>query len=145
MTQMGGGANICGQHLEYCRAGHWEAHIARLCDLYKKRRDVTLSALNRFMPEGVTWTHPAGGFFIWLSLPDGLSAPLVKQTARERGVLLASGTGFFVNPATQPTRVSPSCARRHRRHPNPGATIGSLKAITRARRNLTMSFMPAFH
>lgn len=99
-TQMGGGANPFAASIvsEYCAGGSWEAHIEHLRETYRKRRDVALAALSRCMPAEVTWTHPAGGFFIWLRLPGGLSATEVKRAAREQGVLVASGTGFFVNP-----------------------------------------------
>ena len=99
--QMGGGANPFVAHMvaEYCRSGHWEKHIVHLQSLYKGRRDVALSALSRYMPSDVRWTHPAGGFFIWLSLPKLVFAQDVKRLALQEGVSLAAGEGFFVHPA----------------------------------------------
>ena len=75
-TQMGGGANPFAAHIvaEYCRSGYWQEHIARVRSLYKMRRDVALAALDKYMPAGVRWTHPAGGFFIWLTLPRDVFA-----------------------------------------------------------------------
>jgi 2-aminoadipate transaminase len=100
-TQMGGGANPFATHFvtEYCRQGHWEPHVERIRALYKQRRDVALAALRQHMPDGVRWTQPAGGFFIWLTLPDHIHCQTVKQQASQRGVVLAAGKGFFVNPA----------------------------------------------
>jgi DNA-binding transcriptional MocR family regulator len=100
-TQMGGGANPFATHFvtEYCRKGHWEPHVKRLRALYNERRDIALAALRQHMPDGVTRTHPAGGFFIWLTLPDHAYAQTVKKRALQRGVALAAGEGFFVNPA----------------------------------------------
>lgn len=100
-SQMGGGANPFTAQIvaEFCCAGHWERHVEQLRSLYQKRRDVALSALSRAMPDGVTWTTPAGGFFIWLTLPEGLSAQDVKQAAAQRGVVVAAGNGFFVTPS----------------------------------------------
>ena len=97
-TQMGGGANPFVAYIvaEYCRSGYWEQHISRLQTLYKLRRDVALSALKQYMPADVKWTHPAGGFFIWLNLPENVFAQHVKQQAFQQGVLLAAGEGFFV-------------------------------------------------
>ncbi len=99
-TQMGGGANPFSAAVvaEYCRTGYWEPHVAQLRSLYKQRRDVALSALRHFMPAEVTWTHPVGGFFLWLRLPDHVLAQQVKQAALQEGVLLAGGEGFFLNP-----------------------------------------------
>jgi len=99
--QMGGGANPFAAQIvaEYCRSGHWETHILRLRSLYKMRRDIALSALGRYMPSDVGWTHPAGGFFIWLSLPKNVLAQHVKRLALQKGVSLVAGEGFFVNPS----------------------------------------------
>lgn len=100
-TQMGGGANPFTSRIiaEYCQQGHWSSHIANLRSLYKIRRDVALSALSRSMPAQVEWTHPRGGFFIWLSLPQHIFAQDVKRQALQSGVSLAAGEGFFVHPA----------------------------------------------
>lgn len=97
VTQMGGGANPLVAHIvaEYCRAGHLEPHITQLRQVYRHRRDVTLAALARHMPQGVTWTRPRGGFFVWLTLPEGLNAECLRGVARERGVLFVPGSGFF--------------------------------------------------
>ncbi|HVO44166.1 MAG TPA: PLP-dependent aminotransferase family protein, partial [Aggregatilineales bacterium] len=99
-TQMGGGANPFTANVvaEYCRKGYLEPHVARLRSLYQRRRDVTLTALGRYMPEGVAWTHPTGGFFIWVRLPATVFAQQVKRAALERGVMLAAGEGFFLDP-----------------------------------------------
>lgn len=113
-TQMGGGANPFTARIvaEYCQGGYWEAHISHLRSLYKMRRDAALSALSQYMPAGVRWTHPAGGFFIWLSLPETVFAQDVKRLALQEGVLLAAGEGFFVNPADgqHNLRLAYSCA-----------------------------------
>jgi 2-aminoadipate transaminase len=100
-TQMGGGANPFAAQIvaEYCRSGNWETHILHLQSLYKMRRDRALSALSRYMPSDVRWTHPAGGFFIWLSLPENVFAQYVKRMALQKGVSLAAGEGFFVHPS----------------------------------------------
>ncbi len=102
-SQMGGGASPFTAHVvaEYCRAGHLERQIARLRQVYRHRRDVTLAALERQMPPGVTWTRPRGGFFIWLTLPEGMSAEPLRETTRERGVLFVPGTGFFAGGGGQ--------------------------------------------
>jgi 2-aminoadipate transaminase len=97
---MGGGANPFTAQMiaAYCRSGHWEQHIAQLRSLYKTRRDVALSALEQYMPSDVGWTQPAGGFFIWLNLPQSVFAQDIKRLALQEGVLLSAGEGFFVNP-----------------------------------------------
>lgn len=114
-TQMGGGANPFTAHIvaEYCGHGSWEKHIERVRSLYKMRRDRALSALEQYMPVDVEWSHPAGGFFIWLSLPRDIFAGHVRRLALQEGVALAAGAGFFVNPADgdHHVRLAYSCAR----------------------------------
>jgi 2-aminoadipate transaminase len=99
VMQMGGGANPFAAQVvaEYCRAGRLEPHIAELRQVYRRRCEVTLQALERYMPAGVTWTHPRGGFFIWLTLPESVSVGPLRAAARTQGVLFVPGTGFFAN------------------------------------------------
>lgn len=113
-TQMGGGANpfVANIVAEYCLSGHWETHIVNLRSLYKTRCNVALAALEQYMPADVGWTRPAGGFFIWLSLPKNVFAQDVKRMALQEGVLVAAGEGFFVTPAEgeHNLRLAFSCA-----------------------------------
>lgn len=113
-TQMGGGANpfVAQMVAEYCRSGAWEPHLMHLRTLYKSRRDRALAALGQHMPPQVSWTVPAGGFFIWLTLPRHVLAQEVKRLALQQGVDVASGTGFFVRPAdgAHQLRLTYSCA-----------------------------------
>ena len=113
-TQMGGGANPFAANIvaEYCRRGYWETHIVHLQSLYSVRRDVALAALEQYMPSDVTWTSPAGGFFIWLTLPKDIFAQQLKRMALQEGVVLAAGEGFFVNPSDgeHNLRLAYSCA-----------------------------------
>jgi 2-aminoadipate transaminase len=113
-TQMGGGANPFVAHMveQYLRSGDYEQHLHSLRILYEQRCDTALAALSRFMPASVTWTHPAGGFFLWLTLPEQVFATRVKQRAYERGVLVASGEGFFVaaDQGVHHLRLAYSCA-----------------------------------
>jgi 2-aminoadipate transaminase len=114
-TQMGGGANpfVARIVAEYCQHGYWQKHIKHLQSLYKMRCDVALSALSKYMPTDVKWTHPTGGFFIWLTLPTTVFAQDVKRQALQQGVLVAAGEGFFVNPSdgAHNLRLAYSCAK----------------------------------
>jgi len=92
-----GGANPFVAHVvaAFCQEGWLEPHIAQLVARYRTRRDTLLAALEREMPDGVRWTRPAGGFFLWLTLPEPLDAEAVLVKATERGVLFAPGVRFF--------------------------------------------------
>ena len=56
-----------------------------------------LACMEEHFPEGVTWTQPQGGFFIWVSFPGGLTARQILLKAVERKVAFVDGAGFFVN------------------------------------------------
>jgi len=98
-TQMGGGANPLAAQIvaEFCRQGAWDAHLEHIRGLYQTRRDTMLDALARTMPKEVRWTHPLGGFFVWLTLPETVLGAEVKAQALKRGVIAAAGEGYFIN------------------------------------------------
>jgi 2-aminoadipate transaminase len=92
-----GGTSPFAAHVahEYCKDGVLEARIEELIAAYRHRRDVMVGELTERMPEGVTWTTPEGGFFVWLTLPEGGDAVRLLPRARERGVDYLPGTAFF--------------------------------------------------
>lgn len=53
--------------------------VEKVRDSYRKRRDYMLDALARFMPEGVTWTKPEGGMFVWVTLPEGMDGAALRS------------------------------------------------------------------
>jgi DNA-binding transcriptional MocR family regulator len=79
---------------QFAASGTLVEHIAQLRPLYGHRRDVMLAALAESMPEGVSWSRPAGGFFIWLTLPEHVSGEAVTAEAQKRGVTVSPGTQF---------------------------------------------------
>ena len=56
----------------YMRDYDLEAHIQECCDLYRAKRDVMLQSLDKYVKGKAVWTHPEGGFFIWLTLPESI-------------------------------------------------------------------------
>jgi 2-aminoadipate transaminase len=77
-----------------CRDGLVERHIPRLRAVYGERRDTMLATLERSMPAGVRWTRPAGGMFLWLTLPEGQNAQALLGRALERKVAFVPGQPF---------------------------------------------------
>lgn len=70
--------------------------IARARARYRPKRDAMLAALTAYMPSGVSWTRPDGGFFIWLTLPTGVSgASLLTRAVAEAKVAFVPGAAFF--------------------------------------------------
>lgn len=68
----------------YLDAGHLPAHLERLQNEYRTRRDVMLAAMAREFPTSVTWTCPRAGMFVWVQLPEAIDAAALLETAVER-------------------------------------------------------------
>ena len=87
-------------------------HVAKLRSVYMARRDHLLKALAREMPEGVSWTKPEGGMFVWLTLPDHIdAADLLAQSLKTERVAFVPGRAFFADASNGNTlRLSFSCA-----------------------------------
>nr|WP_190857875.1 PLP-dependent aminotransferase family protein [Actinomadura sp. RB99] len=82
---------------EYLATQPWREQIKDFRELYRERRDAMLDALDQLMPEGCTWTRPAGGFFVWVTLPEGLDAKAMAPRAIADRVAYVPGTGFFAD------------------------------------------------
>jgi 2-aminoadipate transaminase len=80
---------------EYAASGELAEHIVDLVEIYRRRRDTMAEALKTEMPEGVEWTEPNGGFFMWLTLPEGCDSVAMLPEARAHGVEFLPGTGCF--------------------------------------------------
>ena len=81
----------------YMELFDFEAHIAALTLLYKKRRDIMAALLLEEMPPEVSFQKPAGGLFLWLSLPQGMDAAKLLQEALKEKVAFIPGNAFFVH------------------------------------------------
>ena len=84
------------QYLVYEVAnGPWmKTHIQTIRETYKERRDVMLKALGKYMPEGVNWTHPKGGLFLWATTPESLDTQTIFKSAVEQKVAFVPGNSF---------------------------------------------------
>jgi 2-aminoadipate transaminase len=84
------------QYLAYEVAnGPWmKTHIQTIRETYKERRDVMLKALEDYMPEGVHWTRPKGGLFLWVTTPEGLDTQTIFKSAVEQKVAFVPGNSF---------------------------------------------------
>ncbi|HEX4755284.1 MAG TPA: PLP-dependent aminotransferase family protein [Candidatus Dormibacteraeota bacterium] len=89
-------AGAFGQRLleEYLRGGHMDPQLRRSNALYSNRCNLMQAALDEYMPEGLTWTRPHGGFFIWLTGPEWLDTSELSAQAREAGVAFVPGRPF---------------------------------------------------
>jgi GntR family transcriptional regulator/MocR family aminotransferase len=79
----------------YVTVGRYQSHMRRSCQIFRKRRDLMLSAIRHYLPEEVGFDLPQGGLFIWLELPEKLSSEKLLPLALEEGVVFAPGNEFF--------------------------------------------------
>ncbi len=86
---------------EYGRGGYMDRQLVSSRALYARRAALMTQALAAHMPDGTTWTTPAGGFYIWLTAPDGLDTVALSAAARQRKVAYVPGRPFY--PAEQGT------------------------------------------
>jgi 2-aminoadipate transaminase len=94
---------------EWCRRGLLPPQIERLKALYAPRLDACLSAIDTYMPDAVA-TRPDGGFFISLTLPEGVATTQVRGIASTRGLNLADGLAFFPEGGGERFLRLPFCA-----------------------------------
>jgi 2-aminoadipate transaminase len=94
-------AGALGQRMleEYGRGGHMDRQIAASRVLYERRARLTTDALAAHMPDGVTWTTPAGGFYVWLTCPQGVDTVALSAAARAEKVAYVPGRPFYLEDA----------------------------------------------
>ncbi len=94
-------ADLCGSQLNmliterYFDGEQWRRNLERLVDTYRGRRDVMLAALAERFPADAVWTSPAGGFYVWVTLPEYFDTPTLLAAAVERKVAYVPGTAFY--------------------------------------------------
>lgn len=79
---------------EFLSSGRLDENLAKTIALYKGKRDLLLSLLEEHMPEGVRWTRPEGGLFLFLTMPHGFDAVKFYDKALEAGVAYVAGEFF---------------------------------------------------
>lgn len=92
-------APIFDQYLmvEFMNSGMLEENLPKSIELYRKKRDLMLSLLEKYMPKGVSWTHPEGGLFLFLTLPEGMDTVALYEKALKAGVAYVAGSFFYVD------------------------------------------------
>ncbi|MGD9955477.1 MAG: PLP-dependent aminotransferase family protein [Candidatus Nanopelagicales bacterium] len=98
-------ATLCPSNLtqltisEYLATQPWFDQVKVFREVYRERRDALLESLDTLMPEGTTWTVPGGGFYSWVTLPEGLDATAMLPRAVAALVAYVPGTGFYAGGA----------------------------------------------
>jgi 2-aminoadipate transaminase len=81
----------------YMQKGLLEKNLNKTIDLYRERRNLMISCFKKYMPEGVSWTEPLGGLFLFVTLPSHLDADEIFKKAIVKNVAFVAGSSFFCN------------------------------------------------
>ncbi len=129
-------AGALGQRMleEYGRGGHLNRQVAAARVLYERRARLTTQALAAHMPAGATWTTPAGGFYVWLTCPEGTDTVALSAAARAEKVAYVPGRPFYLEDARSrrqpdPARLLPGRRRPHRRRHPPDRRRGEGRTV----------------
>lgn len=80
---------------EFLSSGDLDRNLSKSIELYRGKRDLMLELLGRYMPEGVSWTHPEGGLFLFLTLPEHVDTVALYDKALDAGVAYVAGSFFY--------------------------------------------------
>jgi 2-aminoadipate transaminase len=95
-------ADLCGSTFTmlvteryFADEDRWRTNLATLNGIYRSRRDVMLEAIEEHFPHEASYSHPAGGFYVWVTLPDWVDTRAMLAAAVERRVAYVPGTAFY--------------------------------------------------
>jgi len=97
------GADLCGSAFNmvvvehYFRDTPWHDTLKVFIEIYHERCNAMLEALEEFFPPEATWTHPQGGLFVWVTLPEYIDTGSMLTVALENGVIYTPGDSFYPN------------------------------------------------
>ena len=80
---------------EFMGNGALDANLRKSIELYRTKRDMMLGLLEKYMPDGVSWTHPDGGLFLFLTLPEHIDTVALYDRALAAGVAYVAGSFFY--------------------------------------------------
>jgi len=88
---------------KYIDKGYFDENLKKIIDSYRIKRDSMLEAFRKYMPEGVSWTEPEGGLFLFLTLPEGMKSEDLFKIAIEQKVAFVLGHVFHCDGSGQNT------------------------------------------
>lgn len=89
---------------EVARDGFLDQHVKLIHRVYRERRDAKLHALQEYFPHEVTWTHPKGGLFLWVTMPEGTDSEALFRAALTENVAFVAGDSFYANNGHEGSR-----------------------------------------
>lgn len=88
---------------KYLEKNYFEKNIVHIKEMYKRKKELMIHAFEQFMPEGVTWTNPEGGLFLFLKMPEGYCSRELFDLAIQENVAFVTGDSFFCDGSGQNT------------------------------------------
>ena len=82
---------------EIIKRGLLDEHIPKIAEMYKKKRDIMINAMEEYFPNGCEWTRPNGGMFLWARLPENVSTMEMFDDALRKKVAYVHGKAFHVD------------------------------------------------
>ncbi len=82
---------------KYVQKGYFKENLVKTIELYREKRDIMMAAFDEFMPEGVSWTKPEGGLFLFITLPEYMDSEILFHKALEKKVAFVVGNVFHCN------------------------------------------------
>lgn len=82
---------------EYLKRYDIDKHIKKIVEVYRKRRDIAVKSIECYFPKNIKFTHPEGGLFTWIELPEGVSARNILEKCLEKKIAFVPGGSFFPN------------------------------------------------
>ena len=79
---------------EFMRQGYMDRYLDKIRKEYAERSRLMLDALQEYMPEEIKWSHPKGGFYIWVELPEDMDSTDVLKESIEKGAVFVTGKTF---------------------------------------------------
>lgn len=88
---------------EYLKRYDIDKHIDKIVSVYKKRRDIAVECIEHYFPDSIKFTHPKGGLFTWIELPEGVSARDILSRCLEQKIAFVPGGSFYPNQSKENT------------------------------------------
>jgi 2-aminoadipate transaminase len=88
---------------KYIEKGYFDTNLVKIIDMYKGKKDAMIEAFETYLPEGVTWTNPEGGLFLFVTLPEHMIAEELFKVAVEKNVAFVIGSVFHCDESGKNT------------------------------------------
>ncbi len=111
MTTLSASIPVQAGVADYLQHGGYDRHLRKLRGALRTQLQEMDAAIERWLPQGVRRTHPAGGYFLWLEFPDAIDAMELHRLAIAQGISLAPG------PIFSATHGFGNCVRLNFGHP----------------------------